>query len=66
VDGGDHCWFKRSAGKERAVTRDKIIIIINLRKLVVSGIKLYILQEDNNNFIFCGAATQRRLWPPDS
>jgi len=30
VSGGDHRWFKRSAGKKRPVTRDiqRIIIII--------------------------------------
>jgi hypothetical protein len=22
LSGGDHCWFKRSSGKERTVTRD--------------------------------------------
>jgi len=32
VSGGDHCWFKRSTGKKRPVTRDTHIIIIIINK----------------------------------
>jgi hypothetical protein len=29
LSSGDHCWFKRSTRKNRPVTRDNVIIIIN-------------------------------------
>ena len=35
LSGGDHCWFKRSTGKNRPATRDIIILLLLLLLLLM-------------------------------